>query len=62
MAQAFGVPAFPVDTHVYRVTGRLDLRPPGITADQAHRVLAEAFAPETYHDAHLNLNRHGRSD
>ena len=60
MLFSLGLPAFPVDTHVYRVTGRLGLRPPGITADQAHRVLAEAFAAETYLDAHLNLIRHGR--
>lgn len=60
MLFSLGLPAFPVDTHVYRVTGRLGLRPQGISADQAHRVLAEAFLPETYLDAHLNLIRHGR--
>ncbi len=60
MLFSLGLPAFPVDTHVYRLTGRLGLRPQGITADQAHRVLAEAFPPETYLDAHLNLIRHGR--
>lgn len=54
------MPAFPVDTHVYRLTGRLGLRPQTITADQAHRVLAEAFPPEAYFAAHLNLIRHGR--
>ena len=60
MLFSLGLPAFPVDTHVYRVTGRLGLRPAGITADQAHRLLARAFPPDTYLDAHLNLIRHGR--
>jgi len=53
-------PAFPVDTHIHRVTGRLGLRPPKMTADQAHDLLAGLFLPETYRDAHLNLIRLGR--
>lgn len=53
-------PAFPVDTHVYRVTGRLGIRPLNLTADQAHQFLGELFPPETYYAAHLNLIRHGR--
>lgn len=53
-------PAFPVDTHIYRVTGRLGLRPPKMTVEQAHVHLAQLFPPETYYAAHLNLIRHGR--
>ncbi len=53
-------PAFPVDTHIYRVTGRLGLRPPKMSAEAAHRHLAAAFPPSTYSTAHLNLIRHGR--
>jgi endonuclease-3 len=53
-------PAFPVDTHIYRVTGRIGLRPPGMNADQAHNHLARLFPPETYYAAHLNLIRLGR--
>jgi endonuclease-3 len=53
-------PAFPVDTHVYRVTGRIGLRPPGMNAEQAHSHLARLFPPETYYAAHLNLIRLGR--
>lgn len=52
--------AFPVDTHVHRVSGRLGLRPPEMGADKAHEHLADQFLPETYYTAHLNLIRLGR--
>lgn len=52
--------AFPVDTHVYRVTGRIGLRPEKMTVEQAHPHLEEVFPPETYYAAHLNLIRLGR--
>lgn len=57
---ALGIPAFPVDTHIYRVSGRLGLRPEKMTADQAHPHLAALFQPETYGPGHLNLIRLGR--
>lgn len=57
---ALGIPAFPVDTHIYRVSGRLGLRPDKMTADQAHPHLAALFPPETYGPGHLNLIRLGR--
>jgi endonuclease III len=57
---SLGKPAFPVDTHIYRVTGRLGLRPERMTADQAHPFLASLFPPETYYPVHLNLIRLGR--
>ncbi len=57
---ALGKPAFPVDTHVHRVTGRLGLRPEGMSAEQAHIYLEEIFHPSAYYDAHLNLIRLGR--
>ena len=53
-------PAFPVDTHVYRVTGRIGLRPEKITVEQAHPYLEGVFPPETYYAAHLNIIRLGR--
>jgi endonuclease-3 len=53
-------PAFPVDTHIYRVTGRLGIRPEKMNADQAHNFLAGLLPPETYYAAHLNLIRLGR--
>lgn len=57
---ALGIPAFPVDTHVYRVTGRLGLRPEKMTVEQAHPHLAGLFSPAEYSPAHLNLIRLGR--
>ncbi|MBI1794553.1 MAG: endonuclease III [Chloroflexi bacterium] len=53
-------PAFPVDTHIYRVTGRIGLRPKKMTVEQAHPHLESIFPPETYYAAHLNLIRLGR--
>jgi len=57
---AFGRPAFPVDTHIYRVTRRLGLIPERASREQAHRLLEGLFAPEIYYPVHLNLIRHGR--
>lgn len=57
---AFGRPAFPVDTHVHRVTGRLGLIPPGMSADKAHDWLATLGDPATFYPMHINLIRHGR--
>lgn len=57
---ALGLPAFPVDTHIYRVTGRLGLRPEKMSVEQAHPHLAALFPPEAYGPAHLNLIRLGR--
>lgn len=53
-------PAFPVDTHVYRVTGRIGLRPPKMNVEKAHDHLEALFLPETYYAAHLNIIRLGR--
>lgn len=53
-------PAFPVDTHIYRVSGRLGLRPPNLSVEQAHPYLEALFQPEAYYPAHLNLIRLGR--
>jgi endonuclease-3 len=57
---SLGKPAFPVDTHIYRVTGRIGLRPEKMTVEQAHPHLEGLFPPETYYPAHLNLIRLGR--
>ena len=60
MVFALGMPAFPVDTHIYRVSGRIGLRPPNMTVEQAHTHLAGLFPPESYGEVHLNLIRLGR--
>lgn len=60
MLFALNMPAFPVDTHVYRVTGRLGLRNSKIDVAKAHEELGALFDVESYYDAHLNLIQHGR--
>lgn len=60
MQFALDIPAFPVDTHIHRVTQRLGLCPQGASAEKAHGVLAELFPSQTYYAAHLNIIRHGR--
>lgn len=57
---SLSIPAFPVDTHIYRVTGRLGLRPEKMTVDQAHLHLEELISPDSYKSGHLNLIRLGR--
>jgi endonuclease-3 len=54
------MPAFPVDTHVYRVSGRLGIRPEKMSADKAHGYLADQFPVESYYPVHLNIIRLGR--
>jgi len=57
---SLNMPAFPVDTHIYRVSGRTGLRPEKMTVEQAHPHLESLFPPETYYAAHLNIIRLGR--
>ncbi|HEX9680732.1 MAG TPA: endonuclease III [Anaerolineales bacterium] len=57
---SLGIAAFPVDTHIHRVSGRLGLRPARASAEASHALLADLFPPSAYYAAHLNLIRHGR--
>jgi endonuclease-3 len=57
---SLNMPAFPVDTHIYRVSGRTGLRSEKMTVEQAHPHLESVFPPETYYAAHLNIIRLGR--
>jgi endonuclease-3 len=61
MLFALGMPAFPVDTHVLRVSKRLGLIAPGTTMDKAHDLFEGMVAPEAMSDLHLGLIRHGRT-
>ena len=56
----FGMPAFPVDTHVQRVTRRLGLAPTSASPDQVMRVIEAYTPPAWFYALHLNLIRHGR--
>jgi endonuclease-3 len=57
---AFGRPAFPVDTHVHRVSQRIGLLPEKINAEKAHPVMEAIVPPEDYYAFHIYLIRHGR--
>ena len=60
MLFSLGKPAFPVDTHIFRVAKRLGLFPAKSTREKAH-YLMEAIVPEKkYHSFHINLIKHGR--
>ena len=56
----YGMPAFPVDTHVHRVTGRLGLRDEKLSADDTHTLMEQICPPGVEGPFHLNLIRHGR--
>ena len=58
---ALGRPAFPVDTHVHRVTRRLGLIPEKTSREKAHLLLEQLVPPEIYYPFHLNLIEHGRA-
>lgn len=57
---SMNIPAFPVDTHIYRVTGRIGLRPMNISVEKAHDYLEACISKGAYYDLHLNLIRLGR--
>ena len=59
---SFGRPDVPVDTHVYRVGGRLDLWPPKLPLVKAHDELSRLCGDdgEFAYETHVLLIRHGR--
>lgn len=57
---AFGLPAFPVDTHVHRVGKRIGFIPEKMSADKAHVVMEEIVPPDEHFAFHIYLIRHGR--
>ena len=59
MAQAFGVPAFPVDTHIFRLARRWGLSD-GSTVEHAERDLKKAFPIDTWNRRHLQIIFFGR--
>jgi len=60
MQFALNHPAFPVDTHIYRVTGRLGLRPAKMSVEQTHTWMEQLFTPDQYGIGHLNFIHLGR--
>jgi endonuclease-3 len=59
MAQAFGVPAFPVDTHIHRLAARWGLSN-GTTVERTERDLKAVFPEDTWNRRHLQIIFFGR--
>lgn len=59
MAQAFGVPAFPVDTHIHRLATRWKLTS-GRNVEQTERDLKKLFPREEWNTLHLRIIFYGR--
>ena len=57
---SMGMPAMPVDTHIFRVSRRLGLIGPKVTADQAHDILEPMVDPPDVFAFHIYLIKHGR--
>ena len=57
---SLGMPAMPVDTHIHRVSQRLRLIGPKVSADKAHDILEPMVPPEDVFAFHVYLIRHGR--
>ena len=60
MVFALGMPAFPVDTHIYRVTGRIGLRPKELDITKTHAYMEQIADPADFGSLHLNLIDLGR--
>jgi len=59
MSQAFGVPAFPVDTHIHRLAKRWRLSP-GKNVVETERYLKRLFPEEKWNKLHLQIIFYGR--
>ncbi|MFT4626555.1 MAG: endonuclease-3 [Myxococcota bacterium] len=59
MAQAFGVPAFPVDTHIHRLAARWGLSD-GTTVVKTERDLKALYPRERWNTLHLQIIFFGR--
>ena len=55
-----GVPVFPVDTHVYRLSKRLGMVPAKKNADNAHDIMDALVADNAKYRFHINMIEHGR--
>ena len=59
MAQAFGVPAFPVDTHIHRLAQRWGLSK-GLSVERTEADLKALFPKEAWNRLHLQIIFYGR--
>ena len=59
LAQAFNIPAFPVDTHIHRLAARWGLSN-GKNVDQTEKDLKAVFPKDAWNDLHLQIIFFGR--
>lgn len=59
MSQAFGVPAFPVDTHIHRLAQRWKLTN-GKNVEQTEKDLKKLFPTQSWNKLHLQIIFYGR--
>ncbi len=57
---SLGMPAMAIDTHIYRVSQRMALIGPKVSADKAHDLLEAAVEPEQVYPFHQAFINHGR--
>ena len=60
MAFSLKMPAFPIDTHIHRVSKRLGLIEEKTTADQAHPIMEDLIPENDRYEMHVLLITHGR--
>jgi len=58
---ALRMPAFPVDTHIHRVSRRLGLIGPKTNREQAQEELAGLVPSSEFYNFHINIIEHGRA-
>ena len=59
LAQAFGIPAFPIDTHIHRLAARWGLSN-GSNVERTEKDLKAVFPKENWNDLHLQIIFFGR--
>jgi endonuclease-3 len=60
LMMSFGMPLMPVDRHVDRVSKRIGLIPPKVSAEEAHDRYLALLEPEQCYPMHVGLITHGR--
>lgn len=58
---ALGMPAFPVDTHIHRVTKRIGLIGQKTSREKAQEELARLVPAKEFYNFHINIIEHGRA-
>lgn len=54
-------PAFPVDTHIFRITRRLGMVPLAASPEKAHEIMEKMVPTKKYYSFHINLIKLGRA-